>query len=304
MAAAGWYPDPGGAPGHFRWWDGAAWSAETTTNPSDPPPGGGAPAAPPRRRGASVWIVGLVLVAVLVLVVAVVISWRNGDRTPLRNDAGPSSTVSGWDDSSPIPTESPTPRASESPTPSEAPQGRVACADGDPAARRPHPGGDRLYGGSLSIPQPTERGWERNDRYAQAMTWAYDISGAYEAVEPRWWAMVAVGELRTEDGFHDPEQAADGVLQCVASSVYYQYFTGRKDVHSKKVTVDGVTGWSIRAEVRVDDPDVEAEGDVVEVIVLDTGPEGSLSYFAGFVPIGDASRIEILDRVIADLQVQ
>jgi hypothetical protein len=27
---AGWYPDPAGSPGSLRWWDGSAWSAQTT----------------------------------------------------------------------------------------------------------------------------------------------------------------------------------------------------------------------------------------------------------------------------------
>ena len=48
-AKAGWYPDPGGGLGLFRYWDGKAWSAATSPNPSAPPPtqglvGAGTPA--------------------------------------------------------------------------------------------------------------------------------------------------------------------------------------------------------------------------------------------------------------------
>lgn len=50
-------------------------------------------------------------------------------------------------------------------------------------------------------------------------------------------------------------------------------------------------------------PAVQASGDVVEVIVLRTDPPGRLSYFAGFVPIGDQSRLQILDATIAGLRV-
>ena len=47
-ANPGWYPDPGGGQGLFRYWDGKAWSAATSPNPSAPPPsqglvGGGTP---------------------------------------------------------------------------------------------------------------------------------------------------------------------------------------------------------------------------------------------------------------------
>src|SRR5829696_8448749 len=50
-AKAGWYPDPGGVAGLFRYWDGKAWSAATSPNPSAPPPtlglGSSATSAPP-----------------------------------------------------------------------------------------------------------------------------------------------------------------------------------------------------------------------------------------------------------------
>ena len=37
-ANPGWYPDPGGGQGLFRYWDGKAWSAATSPNPGAPPP--------------------------------------------------------------------------------------------------------------------------------------------------------------------------------------------------------------------------------------------------------------------------
>ena len=37
-ASAGWYPDPGGGQGLYRYWDGQAWSAATTTDPASAPP--------------------------------------------------------------------------------------------------------------------------------------------------------------------------------------------------------------------------------------------------------------------------
>ena len=48
MAAAGWYPDPSGQPGAFRYWDGDVWSETLADTPYGPPPGGVAPPpAPP-----------------------------------------------------------------------------------------------------------------------------------------------------------------------------------------------------------------------------------------------------------------
>jgi hypothetical protein len=37
-AQAGWYPDPGGGLGLYRYWDGRAWSAATSPNPTSSPP--------------------------------------------------------------------------------------------------------------------------------------------------------------------------------------------------------------------------------------------------------------------------
>lgn len=37
-ATGGWYPDPGGGQGLYRYWDGQAWSAATTTDPASAPP--------------------------------------------------------------------------------------------------------------------------------------------------------------------------------------------------------------------------------------------------------------------------
>ena len=40
-AKAGWYPDPGGGQGLYRYWDGKSWSAATSPNPGAPPPNSG-----------------------------------------------------------------------------------------------------------------------------------------------------------------------------------------------------------------------------------------------------------------------
>ena len=321
MAERGWYPDPGGAPGRYRYWDGTRWSAETTADPQSPPPRASLSGPPGQQstRGTTringllpLMLVGIAVLAIIAVVAVLVV--RSHRSAVLVDPDPPAPTVSGWNDSSPLPTASPTPTPTPNPTPnptptpgrspspSGRPRGQVACAQGDPFDVREHPVDDRIHGGDLSFSQPGGD-WERDDGYARQMTWAYDVAGADEWVEPHWLAMVAVGSVRTEDGFGKPKQSADGLMQCIASSAYYRYFTGRTDRFSKPVTIDGHSGWALRSEVRVDNPDVRASGDVVEVIVLDTGKPGELSFFAGFVPIGDQARLAILDATIADIRV-
>jgi hypothetical protein len=305
-AAPGWYPDPDGTPGRYRYWDGRQWSRQTTTDPASRPPGPhpGRRTTPTgiqaeqfrngqhrNRRRTPLFLGLLVLLVVVVLVVVLAVRSLLGQDSAVSDPNPPRSSVSGWDDSSPLPTSGPT--TSTSPDSAD-PQGGVPCADGAPEQHAEHPSDSRLYGGRLSIEQPGSP-WTRDDDYAAGLSFAYDVSGAREQVESQWWAMVAVGELRTADGFHTPKQSADGVMQCLASSFYYAYFTGRTDVFSKKFALDGHTGWALRSQIHVDDPLVRATGDVVEVIVLQTGGAGRLSLFAGFVPIGDQQRIRLLD---------
>ncbi|HEY9290547.1 MAG TPA: DUF2510 domain-containing protein [Microlunatus sp.] len=313
MANSGWYPDPSGTPGRYRYWDGRQWSVETSGSPSAPAPGTGPVVAPQPRRSRTGLLIGA-LALVLVLAVVVTLAVRSlADRhdSVLDDPNPPQSTASGWDDSSPFPTASPTPSKKPSPSPSEddpgddssvRPQGQVSCAAGDPADRAAHPNDGRIHGGRLSIAQPGGS-WIRDDSYVRGLSYAWDVSGASDVVEPQWWAMLAVGEVHADDGFKRPKQAADGLMQCIASSTYYQHLSGVKTLSSKRFTRDGYSGWAIRTEVRVDDPQVEAEGDVVDVIVLDTGDAGRLSFFAGFVAIGDQARINTLDNTIAGLRV-
>ena len=175
----GWYPDPAGTPNRFRYWDGRAWSPDTTDNPAAAAPGsagpragdgsGGSssPAAPqPGRRRFGPLILAMAALVVLVLVGVLVLRGLFADRPIVDPGPLPSSTVSGWDDSSPTTEpETPTPTPSESaptPTPTQSPepseeQPVQPCPEGDPTARQDHPADNRIHGGGLSFPMVS--GW-------------------------------------------------------------------------------------------------------------------------------------------------
>jgi hypothetical protein len=90
----GWYPDPEGTPGRYRYWDGSQWSTVTTRDPRQPlptddgsaeslsdAPAEGAATRVSRRRQLAL-IIG-VLVVVLTAVVAVAVCMgdhRQADR--------------------------------------------------------------------------------------------------------------------------------------------------------------------------------------------------------------------------------
>lgn len=301
----GWYPDPAGAPGRFRHWNGTSWSAETTTSPTSAPPGGPTPDPPPvpRRRGGR-WIAAGALLVVLIVVGAFVIRGILLDQNTIV-DSAPYPSGSGWDDSSP--TDTPTPPATSSPTPSPTPTPSesagpplVDCPTADPSARTSHPQDLRVHGGGLSF--PAQSGWDSTG-LDLGLSWAYDVGAQDKRVQARWFAMYAVGALLTADGFEAPRQSADAVMQCTASSNYYDGFTGRTDLSSRAVTIDGRPGWALRSEIHVDTDATTFAGDVVEVIVVDTDAPESLAMFWGCAPIGDTALIAQLDQVISQLQV-
>ncbi|GAA2110346.1 hypothetical protein GCM10009841_32340 [Microlunatus panaciterrae] len=309
MSVPGWYPDPGGAPGRFRYWDGYTWSSQTTADPRMSPPaeGPGLPASGSRQQKGRSYL-GVVLVAVAGLVVLALIVLLAANVYGNRSTVGgpyPSSTVSGWDDSSP--THSPTPPPSLSPstpppsapTPSNSTAPLQDCPSGDPYARADHPSDGRVHGGGLSFrPVP---GWDP-PHVESGISWGYDLQGQRLTTEPGWFALLAVGELHRSDGFRQPQQAAVAVTSCAVTSGFYAQLSGSRQLWSKAVTVDGKRGWSIRTEVYVDRPELSVPGDVLQVVVVDLGDPDSLALFIGAVSIGDKARIGILNRCLADLK--
>lgn len=317
MAQPGWYPDPAGTPNRFRYWDGRSWSSDTTDTPSaagPASPAAGAAGRDTRRRRLGPVI--LVLTALLVVILAGVFVVRGLTANRPIVDPGPlpSSTVSGWDDSSPTTdpeTPSPTPSASlptptpsqtRTPTPTPSPTEQLrACPQGQPTSRQDHPSDGRIHGGGMSFPKA--KSWQNTS--GAEFSWAYDVGEQMKMAEsPNWYANLAVGALFTGDGFDEPRRAAELVMQCVITSGLYPYFTGRVPVWSKAVTVDGRRAWSIRAEIRVKDPTLKTKGDLVEVIVVDTGSPESLSMFIGAVDIGNTSLRATMDSTIENLRVE
>jgi hypothetical protein len=65
-ARPGWYPDPGGDQGRFRWWDGSGWTSAVSDSAHAAPPARSRSLrnAAASRRSLAAWSLGLALVAV------------------------------------------------------------------------------------------------------------------------------------------------------------------------------------------------------------------------------------------------
>lgn len=300
----GWHPDPGGARGRFRYWDGAQWSAETTDDPRQPPPGGPSPRQPRRFRG---FLVAAVLGGVVVLVLlALVLRNFLANVGPITVDPAPPPTVIG-DGSSPTPTPTPSPTPSlrsPSPSPSASPPSSaplVPCPLGLPGLRAPHPTDGRVYGGNLSFPaEPSYRPATEEPR----MTFAYDVIQQQLPVSaaPAWIAQLAVGQLRAESGFvNDARNTAESLMQCLMTGPMYDpYEPTRVNRRSEATTVSGRSSWLIEADVSVAEPGLAFSGDRVIVVVVPDGD--NWGFFFGAAPIGDIGLNQVVDRSVAALE--
>jgi hypothetical protein len=299
MSLHGWYLDPGGHPGRYRYWDGATWSLRTTANPSDPPPF--APSPPTRPRSKSGLIVA-VLALVVIVVIGVVVSTRNaGSGVSVDPPYRPPASTAG-DDSSGTPTPSGTPSATTAGTASGAGAPvLVRCPTGQPAERAPHPDDGRVYGGNLSFAAATLFGPAGAE---SRLSFARDVAQQVLLVNnsPGWLAQLAVGQLRREDGFdRGARRTAERVAACVIGGIMYlPYDPVRSDRASKAITVSGHPGWLIETDVTVTNPRLPFSGDHVIFIVVRDGADWGM--FFGATPIGSAPLTAILDSAVADLR--
>ncbi len=286
---AGWYPDPGGAPDRYRYWDGSGWSSGTTGDPRLPPPVRGGPESQPPRRRWSV-LVGVLTLVVIGGVIAALILF--GARDPVAPNP-PTSTLAGGDDASP--TSDPA-SPSDLSSPSD-PTGTalVDCPDGDPNLRAVHPIDDRVYGGNLSFPEQVS--FDRAT-VEPRFSFAYDVVQQTRRSNqtPPWIAQLAVGRLRGGPGFGGTaRQAVEMLVQCsLTGGIYNAYRPTRRDLRSEAVTIDGRSGWLLETDVLVAEPGLPFPGDHAVFLVVEDGPHWG--FFFGGVPIGNQD----LDIVLAD----
>jgi len=300
MAEPGWYPDPEGVPGRLRYWDGGRWTADTLDER--------------RRRNRLIAFLGTLLVLAMVVTIVVVIMVR-ADRGVVPDTRPPAAPSSGWNDSSPTVSASPTPTPRH-PSPSRAPSAShgsprverpsARCPAGEPRQAVKHRRDGRVHGGQLSYRPVSGHGFGKprvDDHYG----WWYDEHGQTAAIgsgpATGRHARLAVGSVAIQAGFRSVQQAAHSSLQCLISTDDYAAFTGKHLLHSKKIIVDGQRSWELDADIGVRNRRGADTGDRVRLIVVDAGAPGSYSIFVGVAPIDDDNYQKIIAGAIATLEV-
>ncbi|CEI31983.1 DUF2510 domain-containing protein [Propionibacterium freudenreichii] len=294
----GWYPDPAGAPGLYRYWDGHAWTGATTNDPAaTPAPQVDSPTrSGTHRRG---WIVAVLAVLVaLGVIIAVVLTrggapWSGGNAPEDTNSASP--TGSQWDETS-TPTPSPSDNASHAPCPTTSATGVTRQASNKV-----------LSGGGIQVDAIS--GWQPA---TMSLRWVSDLHTVADTVYTShgfgvthtWFSNIGVGALNAQDGFTDVRASAHSTLECYASTDYYDGFTGRKDLVDEQTTVDGHPAWHIQTEVYVTMRDIpQVRGDRVDIVVVDVGNRDHLGLFLGSSNLGDAGRNGKVDAAMKTLRV-
>lgn len=265
----GWYPDPGGRSGWFRYWNGSSWSAELTTNPADPPPGtisasglgsqppAFAPSAPKRAGGASATvlaIVGIVLLALLAFF-AIRMVTGGGGLNPFQKAS----------DSFPTQDVCPKPPLDNTPD--------------------PHPQDGRVHGGKISFPMQGEP-WSA-PQFDDRVPFGVDVREQVVNVEPNydggqhsWVASLLVGDLVAGDGFYAPAKGVEVIAHCVLGTFYGNAVVHREDKVSQPITIDGHEGHLLEMHLSFDIPRLKTKGETAIIIVVSTGPSSAALYYA------------------------
>lgn len=282
---AGWYRDPDGTPDRYRWFDGERWTDRTTTSPDPAPQHSGKGHREHDNGRSSSWLWAIIIV---ILVVAVVVAFALHRSTSSDHNAEPdlnssSPTVSAWNE------KSTTPSASSS---------AVTCPRGQ------HPGNQdsndgRLHGGGVSVESIPN--WRHENL---TLPWVMGQSAQIDDVYPGWMSVSGVGGLPVAEGFSDPQTAATMMMDCFASSDYYAGYTGEKEIRSVALTIDGHPAWWKRSEVYVSLPSLpQVRGDVVDVVVVNTGQTDFLGMYFNSATIGDSTRQTLVDHARQSLKV-
>jgi Protein of unknown function (DUF2510) len=307
MPVAGWYPDPAGVPGRYRYWDGSRWSSFTTDDPHRSAPGdspasgstpiepaqGGRPPSGPSRRRRLGLIIGVLALAVTV---GVAVALSIGNVRSLVDNPLPTPTAGGSESpANPTPSSIPQTR-----TPSATPTPLVRCPKGNPNLHASHPTDGRVHGGNLSFEeQPTFEHAAIEPRFS----FAYDVLQQTLGVSQNtpWIAQLAVGQLRGKDGFvNGPRNTVESLVRCVMSgNMYSPYLPTRTDIRSEGLSIDGHSGWLIESEITVDQPDLAVAGDHTIFIVVRDGKDWG--FFFGAVPLGNAQLDAVLARTVRGL---
>jgi len=298
-AQAGWYPDPGGGPGLFRYWDGKAWSAATSPNPKAPAPAqtsagavgnaalpvsptgsgqqgygqqgygqqaSGQPASGPGAYALYQNVtqkkspIGWWIGAGALLLAIVIVAVIVIRSLGGGGGLGGTTPTGG--------------RASQDACPQ-------AATETPPPKSRPNDG--RVHGGPVSYPTLGSPWSAPEPDYrvpfgSDVLTQNVSVEPNYDEKNSSWVASVLVGELRAGDGFFTPEQGAQIVVKCILGKFYGENAVDSNVTVNQAMTIDGRDGWLVESKLSFDIKNLKTKGELLIVAIVASGSTAGLYY--------------------------
>jgi Protein of unknown function (DUF2510) len=321
-ANPGWYPDPGGGHGLYRYWDGRAWSAATSLNPSAPPASQGLVGAGTTPQGSQAYgqsgqpygqatgqsthgqaafgrsygsayanyqklqkkksPIGW-WVAGAALVIVIVVVAVLAVRAVTGGGIGTSGGLAG--------------QASQDVCPNTAsPQSPVThLADG------------RVHGGPVSYPLLGPPWGPPQGGDINPVPFGSDVQSQLVVDQPNyewgydWDASILVAELQAGDGFFTPEQGSQIVVKCILGAFYGDNLLNSNVKVNEKTTIDGHDAWLVESHLTFDIPGLKTKGELLIVAVVSAGNRSGL--YCASIPDTTPELVEPARDALRDLQV-
>ena len=286
----GWYPDPDGTPGRQRYFDGRNWTANVRTTRGG---GAGGPGRTGGGRRIGLLLGGLAVVLVIIIVGVAVFTRQTS--TAFTDAELPTSSVSGWDDSSPSADPS-SAAPSESPSTSRP----VAC---DLAGRNQLPDppvDDRVHGGPLTFARLPD-GWS-DPMATSRFPYSRDSSVQTQRLPEKlpWQASAQVGVLTFDDA-PDGKEATARLLQCLVTSDFYTSVDVTvAENQTAAIKIGSTPATQLDALLTFTHPELKTKGSKIKIIVVDTDPA---TYYFHAVPMERDDLIAELDAASRSLAV-
>ena len=303
-ANPGWYPDPGGGQGLFRYWDGKAWSAATSPNPSAPPPSQGLVGAGIPQQGGQPQ--------------SGQPSGQDGrpygqggqpayGQVPYGQDYGSAYTdyqelekkkspIGWWIAGAALvigiiivaviairavtgggtgTTGGPVTQPSQDVCPAE------TTPTTEPSTIQPADG--RVHGGPVSYPMlgapwGAPQSETRVPFGSDVQTQLVPVESNYDGNGANWVASILVGELEAGDGFFTPEQGAQIVVKCILGRFYGDNPVNSNVKVNEKTTIDGHDAWLVESQLTFDIVGLKTKGELLIVAIVSAGNRSGLYY--------------------------
>jgi Protein of unknown function (DUF2510) len=309
-ANPGWYPDPGGGQGLFRYWDGKAWSAATSPNPSAPPPSPGLVGGGTAQQGGQPYgQTGQPTYAQQREQAAygqgAPASFGQSTYDPTSSSAYANyqelekkkSPIGWWIAGAALviviivvavlairavtgggtgTSGGPVTQPSQDACPSQ------TTASPEPSVSQPADG--RVHGGPVSYPLLGPP-WGPPQPPSNPVPFGKDVLNQTVTVEENydgkgtlWVASILVGELQAGDGFFTPEQGSQIVVKCILGAFYGDNPVNSNVKVNEKTTIDGHEGWLVESQLTFDIEGLETKGELLIVAIVSAGNRSGLYY--------------------------